>query len=62
MNVSSKIISPAAINALKDALTHIYWTRPDLKRFVYNTISNKAIVATIDWSTQTKYESVVPPG
>jgi len=57
MSSATKIISPAAINALKDALTHIYWTKPDLKRFVYNTISNKTIVSTIDWSTQTKYES-----
>lgn len=58
MNVSSKIISPAAINALKDALTHIYWTKDDLKRFVYNTITNKAIVNTIDWANLKKYESV----
>lgn len=58
MSVNSKTISPAAINALKDALTNIYWLKPDLKRFVYNTISNKAIVATIDWVTPKKYESV----
>ena len=58
MNVSSKTISPAAINALKDALTHIYWTKDDLKRFVYNTITNKAIVNTIDWANLKKYESV----
>lgn len=57
MNVSSKTISPAAINALKDALTHIYWTKDDLKRFVYNTITNKAIVNTIDWANLKKYES-----
>lgn len=57
MNVSSKTISPAAINALKDALTNIYWTKDDLKRFVYNTITNKAIVNTIDWANLKKYES-----
>lgn len=57
MTVTSKVISPAAINALKDALTHIYWTKDDLKRFVYNTIANKAIVSTIDWATLKKYES-----
>jgi len=56
MNISSKTISPAAINALKDALTHIYWTKDDLKRFVYNTITNKAIVNTIDWVAPKKYE------
>jgi len=58
MNVSNRAISPAAINALKDALTHIYWTKDDLKRFIYNTITNKAIVGTIDWLNLRKYESV----
>ena len=59
MSVNGKTISPAAINALKDALTHIYWVKPDLKRFVYNTLSEKtnAIVSTIDWANQTKYAS-----
>ena len=57
MSFNTKKISPAAINALKDALTHIYWTKDDLKRFVYNTISNKAIVNTIDWPILKKYES-----
>lgn len=37
---------------------YIYWTKDDLKRFVYNTISNKAIVNTIDWANLKKYESV----
>src|SRR5688572_17428184 len=58
MSVNSKTISPAAINALKDALANIYWTKDDLKRFIYNTISNKTIVAIIDWVTPKKYESV----
>lgn len=58
MSTSSKTISPAAINALKNALTHIYWTKDDLKRFVYNTITNKEIVNTIDWPNLKKYESV----
>jgi hypothetical protein len=58
MNVSNKAISPAAINALKDALTHINSTKDDLKRFIYNTIDNKAIVGTIDWPNLGKYESV----
>lgn len=58
MNLSNKAISPAAINALKDALTHIYWTKDDLKRFIYNTITNKTIVGTIDWPNLRKYESV----
>lgn len=52
-----KVISPAAINALKEALTHIYWTKNDMKSFVSYTISNKGILATIDWRDQKKYES-----
>jgi len=56
VNVTGKTISPAAINALKNALTHIYWTKDDLRRFVYNTITNKAMVSTIDWVTPKKYE------
>src|SRR5690606_15877162 len=50
---------PAAINALKDALTHIYWTKGDLRRFIFNTLSSNtnSIVGTIDWANQTKYES-----
>ena len=58
MSVASKTIAPAAINALKDALPNIYWTKDDLKRFVYNTIANKTIVNTIDWGSLKKYESV----
>jgi len=57
MSSSSTIISPAAINALKEALTHIYWTKKDLRSFVYNTLPDKAIVGTIDWQSNLKYES-----
>jgi hypothetical protein len=57
MQGTKKVISPAAINALKEALTHIYWTKNDLKSFVSYTVSNKGIVATIDWQGQKKYES-----
>lgn len=57
MSEYSKTISPAAIIALKDALTHIYWTKKDLRSFVYNTLPDKAIVATIDWEGNVKYES-----
>lgn len=54
---SSKVISPAAINSLKEALANIYWTKKDLRSFVYNTLPDKAIVGTIDWSGNVKYES-----
>lgn len=57
METSKKIISPAAIVALKEALIHIYWKKADLKSFVYNTISNKPLVATIDWHINLKQVS-----
>lgn len=50
--------SSAAIQALKEALVHIYWRKKDLRSFVYHTIDNKSIVATIDWANNTKHESV----
>ncbi len=53
-----KTFSPEAILALKEALTHIYWKRKDIKTFVYHTIDNKMIVTTIDFESSTKEESV----
>jgi len=50
--------SSAAIQALKEALVHIYWRKKDLRSFVYHTIDNKPIVATIDWENNTKHESM----
>jgi len=35
-----KVIAPAAINALKEALTSIYWYKSDLRSFLTNTISD----------------------
>jgi hypothetical protein len=53
-----KDFSPEAILALKEALTHIYWRRKDIKTFVYHTIENNMIVPTIDFESSTKEESV----
>jgi len=52
-----KKFSPNAIQALKEALTHIYWRKKDLRSFVYHTIENKAIIPTIDWENNYKHES-----
>ena len=48
--MSEKRITPAALNALKEALTHIYWYRDDLKRFLNHTFSNPRILSGINWS------------
>lgn len=53
-----KRFSPESILALKEALTHIYWRRKDIRQFVYHTIKNKILVTTIDWENSTKEESV----
>lgn len=49
--------SPNAIQALKEALTHIYWKKQDLRSFVYHAIENKLFISTIDWDNNKKAES-----
>jgi len=58
MTYNQKQISTQALIALKDALTHIFWTKKDLRQFIELTIENTLIISTIDWSENTKYESV----
>src|SRR5690554_5220574 len=45
-----KKISAAAINALKTALTNIYWYKSDLRSFLDHTITNKQILSYLDWN------------
>jgi hypothetical protein len=45
-----KKVSPAAINALKEALTCIYWYKSDLRSFLLNTISDPAILSRVNWN------------
>lgn len=56
--MENKRISPSALIALKDALSKIYWYKKDAKKFVEYTINNNAILLTIDWINNTKYESI----
>lgn len=53
-----KKISANAILALKDALVAIYYRKKDLRQFIELTIDNTAIISTIDWVENVKYESV----
>jgi hypothetical protein len=53
-----KKYSSAAIQALKEALTNIYWTKKDLRGFIFHTIEKKMIISTIDWENNQKRESV----
>ncbi len=54
----NKKFSPAAVTALKEALINIYWRKQDLKNFINLTIKNSAILLTIDWEKNRKFESV----
>jgi hypothetical protein len=48
--VTTKRIAPAAINALKEALTNVYWYKSDLRSFITNSISDTNILSKLDWS------------
>lgn len=54
----NKTISASSILALKEALVAIYYRKKDLRQFIELTIENSAIVSTIDWTDNVKYESV----
>jgi len=49
--------SPQATLALKEALSVIFWKKEELQDFIKLTITNNAIIGTINWSG-TKRESV----
>lgn len=50
MSSNTKKIAPAAVVALKDALTNLYWYKNDLRGFLASAISNPVILARLDWS------------
>lgn len=54
----AKKFSPAAVTALKNALINVYWKKQDLRNFIQCTIKNTAILITIDWENNRKYDSV----
>ena len=45
----AKRLSPAAIVALKDALSAAYWYKNDLRSFLQQCLSNPAVLATLNW-------------
>jgi Restriction endonuclease len=42
-------ISPATLNALKAALSKVYWYKPDLKSFIRNSCHDTKILNLADW-------------
>jgi len=45
-----KKIAPAAINALKEALTHVYWYKSDLRSFLTNCLADPTVLSRLNWS------------
>jgi hypothetical protein len=45
----AKKIAPAAIVALKEALTHLYWYKSDLRSFLTTTLANPSLLANLNW-------------
>ena len=48
--MAKKKIASAAIVALKEALTNVYWYKADLRSFLTSTLNNPALLARLDWS------------
>ena len=46
----TKKIVPAAIVALKEALTNLYWYKRDLRSFLTSTLTNPALLSRLNWS------------
>ena len=44
-----KKIAPAAIQALKEALTHVYWYKKDLRSFLSNCVSDHKVLSRLNW-------------
>jgi len=48
-----KKIAVGAINALKDALSSIYWYKSDLRSFLFAVISDNNLFSRINWDEST---------
>ena len=45
----SKRLSPAAIQALKEALSSIYWYKSDLRSFLQNSTGDRHLISSLNW-------------
>ena len=46
----SRIIAPTAINALKEALTYIYWYKDDLRAFLIQSLEDNPVLSQVNWA------------
>lgn len=47
--MGKKIIDPVALNALKEALTNVYWFKSELRSFLAFCISDPSILGKLNW-------------
>jgi hypothetical protein len=53
--MQNKRVNAAAINALKEALTYIYWYKRDLRSFLVQTITNPNILSRLNWDNYKRH-------
>ena len=46
----TKKIAPAALLVLKEALTHVYWYKSDLRSFLTHCLADPTILSRLNWS------------
>jgi len=50
MTSSTKRVSPAILQPLKEALTLAYWYKPDLRAFLVSSLGDRQLIAQLDWA------------
>ncbi len=56
--MTTKRVSAAVLGPLREALTHLYWFKPDLRNFLEDATGERGLVAQINWDGQTKRDSI----
>jgi hypothetical protein len=54
MTLNNKVISPAALIALKEALTNIYWFKKELRGFLLLCTNDSRLISRFDWDNEYK--------
>jgi hypothetical protein len=49
VSVTRKKVSPAAVVALREALTNLYWYKGDLRSFLSSSLSNPTLLGRVNW-------------
>lgn len=56
--MAEKRVSPAALAALREALSNLYWFKSELRSFIEDATGERRLLAEINWDGQVKRESV----